>query len=332
MKLKVAIQCNELGQRGGIGTYSGRLNEYLNKTKFKIDKDGKKENVYVSCEQFVNKPMNKPDIINIQYESGMLQPQQLQSIIQKNPESIVVTVHHMGFLPNFYPLIDGMVLHSKNQIEGEEPWNYTVIPHPALVYPEKSKEDMREKYDLPKDKKILGTAGFIAGTGKRLPEIVNLMLKKLKDDEFLYLITSFWKGGDFGFTEQIMKSVKELGKENQFRIDTEFVSEEELNEKMQCCDLLFAWNNMDGKGSNSGIGMDMIGSRRKVIVKDSPHYGFVGSIENVEVGRPKMEDFVKDTFKLFRKGDLTKVANPEPYSWETLTKKYVEYFLEILGE
>jgi hypothetical protein len=213
----------------------------------------------------------------------------------------------------------------------EEPWSYKVIPHPALVFPEKDKKKLRKKYKLPLDKKIIGTMGFIAGTGKGLPEIIKHFLKNLNEEEFLYFATSFWKGGDFGFDSSIRNAVKEYKKEKQFRLDADFVSEETLNEKMQCCDLLFAWNKIDQPGSNSGIGMDMIGSRRKVIVKDSSHYAFVGSLENVEIGNRKQEKFVDDVFRVLREEDLSKVPDPTPYSWEVLSKEYLNYFKEISG-
>ena len=75
---------------------------------------------------------------------------------------IVITAHHMGNLQQFYPMLDGIVLHSKDQIPGNnpeqmkanEPWNYTVIPHPALVFPKKDKKKLRKKYGLPQDKLI----------------------------------------------------------------------------------------------------------------------------------------------------------------------------------
>jgi len=317
-KLKIAIQCSSLGQRCGIATYSERLEKYLNSVED------------IEAMQFVNKIRNSPDIINIQFEPGLMKPNKLQQIIQKYPQPIIITAHHMGYLQQFYPLIDGIVIHSKNQISGiEEPWSYEVIPHPALVFPKKDKNKLRDKWNLPKDKKILGTMGFIAGTGKGLPDIVKYLLKELKKDEFLYFATSFWKGGDFGFEKQILNEVKKQGKEEQFRIDSDFVSEEDLNEKMQLCDLLFAWNKMEVPGSNSGIAMDMMGSRTKLIVKDSSHYGFVSSLKDVEKGRADMKDFVKDTYKVLRRGDLNKVPKPEPYSWESLTKKYVDYFKEV---
>ena len=192
---------------------------------------------------------------------------------------------------------------------------------------------MRKKYGLPLDKKSVGTAGFIAGTAKNLPDMIKNILQDLKSDEFLYSITSYWKGGDFGFEEQIHKIVKDLGKEDQFRIDTDFVPEEVLNEKMQACDLLFAWNAMDIPGSNSGIGMDMVGARRKVIVKDSSHYSFVSSINGVEKGRQDQKDFAKDVLKLLRSNKLDKnIPDPTEYSWESMTQSYVDYFKEILGE
>ena len=151
--INIGIQCGSLGDRCGIYTYTQRVLKYLNDIKgvrafaFK-DRFRKSENV---------------DLINIQYEPGMCRPKDLQKFLNKLTEPIVVTVHHTGMIPQFYPMLDGLIFHSQNQIAGE-PWEYTIIPHPALVFPEKGKEKMREKYNLPKDKKIIGTMGFIAGT------------------------------------------------------------------------------------------------------------------------------------------------------------------------
>jgi len=324
-KLKVAIQCSSLGTRCGINTYANRLNESLNKLP------------NVESKMFVEKIRNSPDIICIQYEPGLMPPQKLNSLLQKYVQPVVITAHHIGNLPQFYPLIDGIILHTKSQIlvdnEGkkQEPWSYKIIPHPALVFPEKGKEEMRKKYGLPLDKKIVGTAGFIAGTGKNLPDMIRYILEDLKEDEFLYCITSYWKGGDFGFENQIMKTVKELGVEDRFRIDTEFVTEEILNEKMQCCDLLFAWNRMDQPGSSSGIAMDMVGARRKTIFKDSFHYDLARSLKGVETGNIDQEKFAKDVLKTLRTKDLSKVPDPEPYDWDNVINEYVDYFNEILG-
>jgi len=318
--MKISIQCNELGQRGGIGTYSNRLNDALNKIKG------------VESKQFVSRIRNGPDLISVQYEPGLMPPQNLQKLIQKYPQPIVITSHHMGVLPQFYPLVDGIVIHDKSQLIGlDEPWSYKVIPHPAIVFPRKDKKKLREKYNIPQDKKVVGTMGFIAGTGKKLPDIVRYLLKELEKDEFLYFATSFWKGGDFGFSDIIRSEVKKLGKEDQFRLDTDFLSEEELNEKMQLCDLLFAWNKLDRPGSNSGIAMDMMGSRTKLIVRDSPHYSYPASLKGVEAGSRDMDKFARDVFNVLRNKDLSKTPNPDKYSWDNKVKEYLEYFNEILG-
>ena len=313
--MKIAVQCSSLGERCGIYTYTKRFVNHLNKLN------------NVEAITFVNKFKDKDvDIISVQYEPGILSLYDLQKILNKYASiPVIITAHFSGGLEQVYSIVDGVIFHSKSQIIGE-PWDYTIIPHPALVYPEKGKEKMRKKYGLPIDKKIVGTAGFIAGTGKNLPGLVKYILKDLKDDEFLYLITSYWKGGDFSNERKIRDLVKKYGKENQFRIDTDFVSDEVLNEKMQACDLLFSWNVSETPGSNSGIAMDMLGARRKLIVKDSPHYSIAASIDGVEVGRRPQDEFAQDVLNLFRKGDLNNVPDPTPYSWESLTPKFVEYF------
>lgn len=325
-KFKIAIQCSSLGQRCGINTYADRLNTYLNK----LDD--------VESILFVERLRDfKPNVINIQYEPGLMQPQHLQKLIQRYSQPIVVTAHHIGLLTQFYPILDGVILHSKTQIptdnEGKPmpPWNSTVIPHPALVFPEKGKDEMKKKYNLPLDKKVIGTMGFIAGTGKELQILVPHILQNLADDEFLYLSTSFWKGGDFGFEEQILNAVKKYGKEKQFRIDSDFVSEEVLNERMQACDILFAWNQFEQAGSTSGIAMDMLGARRKLIVKDSPHYSFPSSLPGVLKGRWKQNEFTEDLLNGLRTSNLNDVPDPTPYSWETLSKAYADYLKQRAG-
>jgi len=317
--MKIAVQCGSWGDRCGISTYTSRFINSLNKIEG------------VEAFPFVNKFRGKCDLIVIQYEPGMCQPQQLQQMLDKYSEPIILLAHHIGYIPQFYAMIDGVIFHSENQIQGE-PWCYKIIKHPAVVFPEKGKEKMRKKYGLPKDKKIIGTMGFIAGTGKKLPTLVEKIKKNMKDDEFLYLITSFWKGGDFGNAETINKIVKDLGKEDQFRMDNEFVEVDILNEKMQCCDLLFSWNNSTEPGGTSGAGMDMLGARRKTIVKDAPHYAEVINIEGIEKGRQSQKEFAKDVIALIRKPDMGKIPDPEPYSWDNLAKEFYAFFQEVLGE
>lgn len=319
--MKIAIQCSSIGQRCGIYTYAKRLSHYLSKLP------------NVKTLMFAENLREDVDVISVQYEPGIVPPQLLNRFINQyvNPV-IVVTAHHINGLQQFFPILEGVVLHSESQIKGlrEEPWNYRVIPHPALVFPKQDKIKLREKYGLPVDKKIVGTAGFITGTGKRLPLIVEKLLPKLNDDEFLYLITSYWKAGDLGREAEIRSVVKRLGKEENFRIDTEFVPEKILNEKMQACDLLFAWNaGGNSYGSQSGIAADMYGSYTKLIVKDVPHYDFIGSQEGVLKGRPDPDKFTDDVVHALRHEDLDDVPDPTWLSWENQVKNYLEYFEEL---
>jgi hypothetical protein len=316
--MKVGVQCSSMGDRCGIWTYTDRLIKSLNKVPG------------IEAFPFVDKIRGKCDIINIQYEPGLMPVEKLQWFLQKYSQPMVITAHHTGYLQQFYPMVDGIIFHSKNQIVGD-PWNHKIITHPCLVYPEKGKMEMRKKYNLPLDKKILGTSGFIAGTGKELPIMLQPILENIKSDEFIYFITSFWKGGDFSALNILKGLVKDRGLENQFRVDIDFVRDEELNEKIQCCDMLFSWNNSSTPGGTSGIAMDIIGARRKLIVKDVPHYAEAASLPGVEKGRQPPKEFIEDVFKVLRTGDLNNVPNPEPLSWDNLVTQYVEYYKEILG-
>jgi len=337
-KYNIGVQCSSMGELCGINTYSRRLVKYLN--ELKEDKNG--EEVNVNAYMFAQVPKKGTDIILVQYEPGLIPivpmgPKDkrfsLKNLLDTTIDPIVIVAHHTLGLESTYNTLDGFIFHDDNQI-GEKPWDYTIIPHPALVFPKKDKMEMREKYGLPKDKKILCTAGFIAGTGKKLPISIKHILKGLKEDEFLYLATSFWKGGDMGLKYDIMKEVEDSGKGDQFRIDTDFVTAEKLNEKMQACDLLWTWCAVGPNdiGSQSGIAADMYGSRRKLIVKDSAHYSFIGSQDKVEVGRPEPNEFAKDVLNLLRNGDLEDVQDPTWLSWQEKAKDYLDYCQQVLGD
>jgi len=331
-KYKIGIQVSSYGDRCGIATYANRLCDSLN--KIKKDLDG--ESVKVDAYQFVSKPQKNTDIICIQFEPGLMPPQALEALCNKYIQPTVATVHHIGYLPQMWAVMEGYIFHSKDQYEDlkEQPWDKEVIPHPALVFPEKGKDKMKKKYGLPTDKKVLGTFGFITGTGKNLPKTVESMLINMSSDEFLYLGTSFWKGGDMGRKAQIMNVVEKLGMEKNFRMDTEFVSAEDLNEKMQACDLLWSWCAVpkNGKGSQSGAVADMYGARRKLVVKNSAHYSFIGQQDKVEVGPENPEAFATYVLNVARSDKLDDVQDPEWLSWDNQALHYLEYFQRVLGE
>lgn len=324
--MNIGVQCESLGQRCGIWTYSSRVIRYLNGIKG------------VHAKGFVNKYKNgKLDVVSIQYEPGMLPPMKLSRILDRyDTEPLFITAHHTLGLDQFINNIDGLILHDENQLKliQQKPLSYTVIPHPALVFPKKDKIELRKKYGLPEDKKIIGTMGFICGTGKILPQTVKEILNRINDDEFLYLITPFWKGGDMGRLEQIMSEVKKSNKVDNFKIETNFMVDEGiLNEKMQCCDLMYAWNNITNAqpGSQSGSAADMYGSYVKLIVKDCPHYSFIGKQDKVLVGRSEPNEFADDVIEALRESDLNDIQDPTWLSWEEKIKDYLRYFIEESG-
>ncbi len=317
-----------MGQRCGIFTYAQRVERYLNQcpdVKAKIFRNRYRE--------------GKMDLLNIQFESGLFanpnDRPNFNDLLQTSQAPIVVTAHNMYGLEQFFPLMDGLVVHDESQLNPKKkPWNYKIIPHPALVYPKKDKIELRKKYGLPTDKKIIGTMGFICGTGKVLPATTQELLKNMNDDEYLFLITPFWKGGDMGRYEDIMGVVKKAGKLNNFRIETDFMADEAvLNEKMQCCDLMYCWNNTtkQSPGSQSGSAADIYGSRVKMIVKDVPHFGFIGKQDKVLKGRDEPADFAQDVITALRSADLNDVQDPTWLSWEVMIKEYVNYFNEVIA-
>lgn len=316
--MKIALQNGELGAAGGVGEYSGRLSDAFNKIRG------------VECVEFIEVPPKEFDVMLLQYEPAICPQSLIERYLKTYTQPIVITAHHSKGLDELYNVINGFVFHSKSQIT-TEPFNYTIIPHPSLVFENLNKKDVRRELGLPLDKKIVGTAGFVYGAGKNLPTSVKEILKRLNDDEFLYLTTSVWKGGDGGRISDIKTEVKRLGKEDQFRMDTDYVSPKDLNKRLQACDLLYSWSapGPNQSGCQSGIAADMYGSRRKLIVQNTPRYDFIANQDKVEVGSKDAKGFAKDLVKVLREGNLKDVQDPEWLSWDNQAKRYHEYIKSI---
>jgi len=320
---KIEILCRELETgMGGIATFTDRMVNAINDTK-KMKARGRIWDI-----------SDEADMAVIQYEPGMISPETIISfakIYTKNP--IILMVHHSGGIEKLFDSVDGAIFFSELQIPEEWKDISTVIEHPALVFKNKSKKSMRKKFKLPKDKTIIGTAGFIYGTNKRLELIAEPLLKNLADNEFLYFITSFWKGGDGGKEQMLYNLAKKYGKEEQIRIDSDFIDDKTLNEKMQACDLLWAWNIYPENYTfcTSGIAADMYGARRPLIVKNSGHYYNIAKKENVYRGSSNPEEFADQVLILARKKDELRVPeNVEEISWKNMSEKYIDFFNKFL--
>ena len=223
------------------------------------------------------------------------------------------------------------------------PWNipngwmsdFKIIPTPCLVFPNKDKYKLREKYGLPVDAKILGTGGFMFGHWKRWLDLTHTILKKLEDNEFLYLATSPWIEGDGGTVKAIRKLARKLGKQDQLKVEEEFVDDVTLNERFQCCDLLFVWNGTIERNwifSTSGIGGDLYGARRRLVIQDVPHYKLIAGKKGVVVAPFELEPFVARLLEELRTGNLDETTEPEWLSWDNIVRNFIDYFKEILEE
>jgi len=131
----------------------------------------------------------------------------------------------------------------------------------------------------------------------------------------------------------LYKLAKKYDKEEQIRIDSDFIDDKTLNEKMQACDLLWAWNIYPENYTfcTSGIAADMYGARRPLIVKNSGHYYNIAKKENVYRGSPNPEEFADQVLILARKKDELRVPeNVEEISWKNMSEKYIDFFNKFL--
>lgn len=321
--MKIGIICPELGLRGGISTFSYRLGRYLKQAGCEV--------VYG-----INDIREAVDVKIIEYEPGIYPTVNLKKYLEEHKdEPIILEFHNTVQAKMLAKLAHFSIFHAEHSIPEDWPGHYKLIPHPALVYPEKDKDILRRKFNLPREKRILGTGGFLHGIWKGWHTVLEPLLRNLDSDEFVYFATSAWIEGDGGVIGMFRHIARKLGKTAQFRVESDFMPDEIVNERYQACDMLFAWNSTPPNYiySSSGLICDLYGARRHVVVRDIPHHWHLRGLKGVTMAPTEVDDFVDVVLKCFRdEKKLNERPEPEHLSWEVLIKEWIDYAEFVMSQ
>lgn len=291
---------------------------------------------------------NKPDIINLQFSAGTMRIDILEVVdwAKKQNIKIIVTVHeNFVWLPKLINKVDKVILFNNQIMENNH--KYALIPMAVPSFDNlESKSNLRKKYGFKDNDIIISTFGFMINWKQH--DIIIEKLKPCMDKNQnikLQFLTSMTSRIDLTKEKnKIKKSIEKSGHEKNIIHLTNFLSEQEVNERLTMSDVGFLWglNNYgkkmlgDKPNTTSASDKQFVAARLPLIAVDCQHYhncnlGVIKTEEN-------MNEFISTIISVSKnKKLLVQLKDEMEIKYQancikSLIKKHIEIFEEILNK
>lgn len=266
------------GQDCGIALFSSNLQKQLRC----IGIDVKTVNTF--------SPKDKPDIILLQHHEELITEADVIALINASSAPVILFAHSNGIniLQNH---VDGIVAMCPNIIKSTDTPTY-FFPHPAWVPSHlENRSDLRREFNLPHNRIIIGTNGFLKFE-RQFEEIIEALLPEASiNDWFIELITSPWRLNSPGLITKLTKM--QMENPLNFRFEHNFLDTETLNRRLQACDLLWCWTQAPSSPYASGVISDQYASGTRIIAADKLQHRHILGLPNTDVGPDSISPFIE---------------------------------------
>lgn len=263
----------------GIAMYTNNIVKALNEKNIFPVVYSNRFNVTKIIEQITKDNIN---VINVQYRYGLYTDNSelltLFKELKKNKIKTVLTIHlYDNFIDELLPFVDCIILHKR--IPGKKIGTSNqvhFIPMGTPVYdPPASKITIRSKYGFSDKDKILVTNGFMF-TCKQHANILRELVPYLKKSKQykVQLLTAYndiaWSQCNFE-KNNIQKVIAEYNIQDQVVHITDFISQEELSERIWLSDLGYLWID-NNTNETSAAAKEFIAGRIPLVITNSNHF------------------------------------------------------------
>ncbi|MFL4907729.1 hypothetical protein ACJ6WF_32130 [Streptomyces sp. MMS24-I2-30] len=253
------------------------------------------------------------DVVLLQHHEELMPDAEILRILRGTRRPVVVFKHSAG-ADTPAAAVTGFVAMSRGLLPATGGVPTLCFPHPATTPSHLSdRTSLRRRFSLPADARIVGTSGFLKFDRELVPLLRELLPRAERLDWVVQLLTSPWRLPSPGLLEQIA----ELGEHHHGRLIHvhEHLDAEELNLRLQACDLLWCWTRAPSAHYASGVVSRHYASGSRMVVAQKHQHGHVLGLPNVVAAAATLPGFVDDlTAEMTRR--RTSRHDPRPVSWE----------------
>ncbi len=225
----------------------------------------------------------------------------------------------------FVSLCDGVV--------GPVAKQQIVLPHPGWQTACADRVHLKKQFGWPRYRCVVGTNGFISPS-RQFDEVVARLIDFAVDANLLiYVACPRHNSHDSrrGYADQEERLV-EMARSfpANLYLEQRFLDQEELNIRLQACDLLWCWTSTSSKPYGSGTCSDQYSSGTRLVVAEKQQHGHVLGLPNVVSAPPEIGAFVAALKSQILRGKFER-HYPAALSW-TLFVNRLRQFMEDVGE
>jgi FkbM family methyltransferase len=318
-------------------------------------------------------------IVHVQHENGIFDEKSFLSFIKKVRlhKPIVVTFHTLlaSFQENVYPTseeyindcvntlnkLNLIIIHTeihRNILISKNicPEKIKIIPHGQYLARNHDKSELRKKLGIDNDTLVLGAHGF-ASEFKGYTELIEAIpeiQKKIKNKKILLfcLACSNNSSNDtittkLEYSDFMKEKVNKMGLNSKIKIIENFLTQDEIQEYLQACDILFALykknvgdmpdTNMTCATCQSGAIRSLIAAKRPIIASDSSFikdleecsYTLANPLDSKTISCAVKEVLKEKTTKALLKDVEKKIKRT---NWDKISQIHSEWYNQVISE
>lgn len=237
--------------------------------------------------------------------------------IRQNFHIPVIAFAHSTNPTRLWGLVDAIITMGVPNVF-DAPENMLVIAHPAWV-PSSPRRRRTES------ERSIGTSGFLK-FDRQLPEIVLSILPSAQALGWRIKIhASPWRIASPGLLESL-RAIERQASAN-LEVTYAYLRQDELNERLSQCDILWCWTREPSAPYASGVASSLYASGTRVVVADKLQHHHILALPNVVRAPADIDGFVRVLIDEMRASNVPK-HDPDPISWRHQAWKIRRFFEE----
>lgn len=297
---------------------------------------------------------NNDDIINIQISFGFFNIEELKKLIRKlsQVKKVVLSFHEVkdtivgNKTISLSSMVDEINMCKAIIIFQEKEKQYLIdigvkeelikiVPLGQLITMDVPSKIQKQINNIQSDH-VIGSYGFLLphkGT-KEIIESVNLLKDRYPDIKYLSVSSLYDAPESVNYYKECMETIKKYNLKDNVTIITEFLSNEQSLNYLQCCDLLLM-PYIGTQQSASGAIRQCIAAKRPIVTTNLPIFDEFKEYV-YQINKPNSNEIVESIIEYFETDKFDKyIKKQEEYlqdnSWSKTTKTMYDIYLDILN-
>lgn len=265
------------------------------------------------------------DVLLLHHHPELMSFDQLAAARAAARDATVVVFPHERLHEQELALADGIVAPYGDMAPREHEVLVVGLPVPVPEHLS-PREDLREQFGLPRDRYVIGTSGFLRFE-REFDRVAERLLPAALDQGWvLFLSISPWHTSSPGAIERLQALAR--AHPDTVRVDYGHVSDDELNLRLQACDLLWCWTRAASRPYASAVATTYYASGTRMVVTSKRQHEHVLHLPNVVSAPIELGGFVdvlmEEAFNAARMRHT-----PDPVSWSHVVPSLRRYLRSV---